>query len=69
LGAKGPNFGVVSACATGTHAIGEALKYIQQGEVDVMLAGGTEAAITALGFAGFTSMRAMCTTGNLPSVH
>jgi len=64
LGAKGPNFGVVSACATGTHALGEALKYIQQGEADVMLAGGTEAAITALGFAGFTSMRAMCTTGN-----
>lgn len=64
LGAKGPNFGVVSACATGTHAIGEALKYIQSGEADVMLAGGTEAAVTALGFAGFTSMRAMCTTAN-----
>jgi 3-oxoacyl-[acyl-carrier-protein] synthase II len=64
LGAKGPNFGVVSACATGTHALGEALKYLQLGEADVMLAGGTEAAITALGFAGFASMRAMCTTGN-----
>lgn len=64
LGAKGPNFGVVSACATGTHALGEALKYIQLGEADVMLAGGTEAAITALGFAGFASMRAMCTNGN-----
>lgn len=64
LGAKGPNFGVVSACATGTHALGEALKYLQLGEADVMLAGGTEAAITALGFAGFASMRAMCTNGN-----
>lgn len=64
LGAKGPNFGVVSACATGTHALGEALRYLQLGEADVMLAGGTEAAITALGFAGFASMRAMCTSGN-----
>ena len=54
----------MSACATGTHAIGEALKFIQNGDVDVMLAGGTEAAITALGFAGFASMRAMCTNGN-----
>lgn len=64
LDAKGPNFGVVSACATGTHAIGEATRYLQLGEADVMLAGGTEAAITALGFAGFASMRAMCSTGN-----
>jgi len=64
LGAKGPNFGVVSACATGTHAIGEALRSLQLGEADVMLAGGSEAAITPLGFAGFASMRAMCTTGN-----
>jgi len=64
LNAKGPNFGVVSACATGTHALGEALKMIQLGEADVMLAGGTEAAITPLGYAGFASMRAMCTNGN-----
>jgi 3-oxoacyl-[acyl-carrier-protein] synthase II len=64
LGAKGPNFGIVSACATGTHALGEALKSLRLGEADVMLAGGTEAAITALGFAGFASMRAMCTSGN-----
>jgi 3-oxoacyl-[acyl-carrier-protein] synthase II len=64
LGAKGPNFGVVSACATGTHAIGEALKYIQYGDSDVVLAGGTEASITPLGFAGFSSMRAMCTNSN-----
>jgi 3-oxoacyl-[acyl-carrier-protein] synthase II len=64
LGAKGPNFGVVSACATGTHAIGEALKYIQYGESDILLAGGTEASLTPLGFAGFSSMRAMCTNSN-----
>jgi len=64
LGAKGPNFGVVSACATGTHAVGEALRHIQYGEADVVLAGGTEASITPLGFAGFSSMRAMCTSAN-----
>lgn len=55
LGAKGPNFGVVSACATGTHAIGEALKYIQYGESDILLAGGTEASITPLGLAACRS--------------
>ena len=54
----------MSACATGTHALGESLKSLQLGDADVMLAGGTEAAVTALGFAGFSSMRAMCTTGN-----
>lgn len=43
VGAQGPNYGIVSACATGTHAIGEALKYLQWGECDVMLAGGSEA--------------------------
>jgi len=64
LGAKGPNYGIVSACATGTHALGEAMRCIQLGDADVMLAGGTEAAITPLGYAGFSSMRAMCTTGN-----
>jgi len=64
LGAQGPNFGIVSACATGTHALGEALKYIQYDEADVMLAGGSEATVTPLGFAGFNSMRAMCTSSN-----
>lgn len=64
LGAKGPNYGIVSACATGTHSLGEALKYVQYGQADVMLAGGTEASMTPLGFAGFSSMRAMCTTSN-----
>ena len=46
----------VGACATGSHALGEALKSLQLGEADVMLAGGTEAAVTALGFAGFSSI-------------
>ncbi len=64
LGARGPNFAVVSACATGTHAIGESLRILQNGEADVMLAGGSEAAITELGFAGFCSMKAMSTTRN-----
>ena len=64
LGAKGPNYAVVSACASGTHALGEAMRHIARGEADVMLAGGTEATVTPLGFAGFDSMRAMCGTSN-----
>lgn len=64
IGAKGPNFSVVSACATGTHAIGEAYHTICRGEAEVMVAGGSEAAITPLGFAGFCSMRAMSTQFN-----
>lgn len=63
-GARGPNFGVVSACATGTHAIGESLRMMRNGEADVMLAGGSEAAINQLGYAGFCSMRAMSTSFN-----
>ncbi len=64
LGAKGVNFSVVSACATGTHAIGEAMLHLQAGREDVILAGGSEAAITPLGFAGFTAMKAMATEFN-----
>ena len=64
LGARGPNFGVVSACATGSHALGTAMDFMQRGEADIMLAGGSEAAITPLCFAGFVSMRAMVTTFN-----
>jgi len=59
LCAKGPNFGAVSACATGTHAIGEAMRYIESGLADVMICGGSEAAITPLSYAGFNNMRAM----------
>uniref|UniRef100_A0A6U1MH54 Nodulation protein E n=1 Tax=Fibrocapsa japonica TaxID=94617 RepID=A0A6U1MH54_9STRA len=58
-GAKGPNFGVVSACATATHAFGTALHYLQTGVSDIMLAGGVEAALTPFCFAGFDSMNAL----------
>ena len=64
LGAKGVNFSVVSACATGTHAIGEALLHLQAGREDVILAGGSEAAVTPLAFAGFCAMKAMATNFN-----
>jgi 3-oxoacyl-[acyl-carrier-protein] synthase II len=59
LGVKGPNLCQVSACSTGAHAIGDAFRLLQHGEVDVMLAGGTEAVITGLGVAGFSSAKAL----------
>lgn len=62
--ARGPNFGVTSACATGSHAIGTALDFMLRGEADIMLAGGSEAAMTPLCFAGFAAMKAMVTTFN-----
>jgi len=64
VGARGPNFGIVSACASGTHSIGEAFHMLRDGESDIMLAGGSEAAVTELGYAGFCSMRAMSTSYN-----
>ncbi len=66
LGARGPNFGIVSACATGTHAIGEAFHAIRRGDADVMVAGGSEAAITQQSYAGFCSMKAMSTRNAAP---
>jgi 3-oxoacyl-[acyl-carrier-protein] synthase II len=66
LGARGPNFGIVSACATGTHALGEAAHAIRRGEVDVMVAGGSEAAITPFAYASFCSMKAMSTRNDAP---
>jgi 3-oxoacyl-[acyl-carrier-protein] synthase II len=66
LGARGPNFGVVSACSTATHAIGESLRMIRGGEADVMVCGGAEAAITPLAYAGFCSMKAMSTNNENP---
>jgi 3-oxoacyl-[acyl-carrier-protein] synthase II len=65
-GAKGPNSCVVTACATGTHCIGEALRMIQYGDADAAIAGGTESTITALGFAGFNAMRALSTRNDEP---
>jgi 3-oxoacyl-[acyl-carrier-protein] synthase II len=64
FGAQGPNFAVVSACASGSHAIGEALRMMRSGLADVMLAGGSEACVTRIGFAGFCSMKAMSTRYN-----
>jgi len=64
LGARGPNYGIVSACASGTHSIGEAFRMLRDNDVDVMIAGGSEAAVTELGYAGFCSMKAMSTNYN-----
>jgi 3-oxoacyl-[acyl-carrier-protein] synthase II len=66
LGAKGPNLAVVSACATATHALGEASRAIIHNDADIMIAGGTEAAITQMGFAGFCAMKAMSTRNAEP---
>ncbi|MFN9713351.1 MAG: beta-ketoacyl-ACP synthase II, partial [Planctomycetota bacterium] len=65
-GLKGPNFAVATACASSNNAMGDALKAIQYDEADVMLTGGTEAAITAIGVAGFANMRALSTRNDDP---
>jgi len=62
--AKSVNYGVVSACASGSHSLGEAMRHIRDGHADVMLSGGSEAAITRLGYAGFCNMKAMSTDFN-----
>ncbi len=66
LGARGPASSVVTACATGGNAIGDAARLIQRGEAVAMLAGGSEAAITPLSVAGFCAMRAMSTRNDAP---
>ena len=66
LGAKGPNTNVCTACASGTHSIGDAFKVIQRGDASVMVAGGSEAPITALAFSGFCNMKAMSTRNDDP---
>lgn len=66
IGAKGPNSAAVSACATGTHSIGDATEIIRRGHADVMIAGGSEATITPLAFAGFGNMKALSTHNEEP---
>ncbi|WP_093471117.1 beta-ketoacyl-ACP synthase II [Paenibacillus popilliae] len=66
IGARGPNTAAVSACATGTHSIGDAFKIIQRGDADVMICGGAEAPILPSGMAGFCAMRAMSTRNDAP---
>ncbi len=59
FGLRGPNLCIVTACATGTHSIGEAFKVVQRGQADIMVAGGSEAALSPLGVAGFCNMKAI----------
>ncbi len=66
LGAQGPNSATCTACSAGSHAIGDAFKMIQRGDADVMIAGGTEAAITQMGVGGFAAMRALSTRNDEP---
>ncbi len=66
FGAKGPNSAVVTACSSGSHAIGDAFKIIQRGDADVMIAGGSEAVISPLGVAGFTVMKALSRRNDEP---
>ena len=63
---QGPNFSIVTACATAAHSIGEAYRIIERGECDVMFAGGSEASIAELGLAGFCSMKALSTRNDSP---
>lgn len=66
IGAKGPNWSPVSACATSGHAIGEAMETIRRGVCDVVVTGGTESTITPLGIAGFNAMKALSTRNDAP---
>ena len=66
FGARGPNSAVATACATGSHAIGDAFKIIQRGDADAMIAGGSESVITPLGIGGFNAMKALSTRNNEP---
>lgn len=65
-GAKGPNTNVVTACATGSHAIGDSARMIQRGDADIMICGGAEATIRMVGMAGFCALRAMSTRNDEP---
>jgi 3-oxoacyl-[acyl-carrier-protein] synthase II len=65
-GFKGPNYATVSACATASHAIGDAFRIIQYGDAEVMLCGGAEAPITPMGLGGFNSLKALSTRNDAP---
>src|ERR671933_1730542 len=68
LGARGPNCAVVSACATGSHSVGEGAELIRRGDADVVIAGGTEAAVHPLILGGFCAMRGLASpNGGRPS--
>jgi 3-oxoacyl-[acyl-carrier-protein] synthase II len=67
FGAKGPNSATCTACSASTHAIGDAFEIIKRGDADVMIAGGSEAAITPLGVGGFAAMRALSTRNDEPT--
>lgn len=67
FGLKGPNFAVVSACSTGTHSIGEAMRMIQYGDADAMVAGGAESAVSPLAIGGFAASRALSTRNDDPT--
>jgi beta-ketoacyl-acyl-carrier-protein synthase II len=67
FGARGPNFGLATACSTGTDAIGNAFEIIRRGDAEVMIAGGTEAAVTPLGIAGFDQMNALSRRNHDPA--
>jgi 3-oxoacyl-[acyl-carrier-protein] synthase II len=67
-GFKGPSYTHTSACASGAHAIGDAFRWIQRGEIDAAIAGGAEAAVTPVGVAGFTSMRALSRRNDEPEL-
>lgn len=66
-GYQGPSYGIVSACTTGAHCIGDAARMIQYGDADVMVAGGAEGAITRLGIGGFAAMKALSTRNDDPA--
>ena len=68
LGLKGPNISIVTACATGTHSIGDAARLISYGDADAMLTGGTEAATSAIGVSGFAQAKALSTRNDAPDL-
>ena len=66
MGAKGPNTATATACTSSAHTIGEALRLIQRGDADAMIAGGSEASVTPMGIGGFNAMRALSTRNDNP---